>query len=238
MIITGIKSANPFPLFNDVYIDADNPIADAASVPGFGPLSSVIDLGVYRNEFTQAAGGYQPYLTPNGINGNNFISFDDAIQSMSCPYAVPDNDYAGAMTITIAWLTNDISPGGNYYYMFARQGTGGFAVGQLDDGYIFTTIGSGNATLSGQFTAGVWQVASFRFDNVSNVDFFKNGVQVGNAAASPITPTVQSMILGAIDNVPNLSWSGRLMCLGWAFRLLTDTQIILLHKYAMGRMGI
>lgn len=236
-------NTNPFPSLCDVYIDAANPIANASSVPINGAsLTNVIDLGINRtlNTFTQNTDLLKPTFQRSLLKPFEYISFNgDDNQYMLCPFSNPANNYVGPMTITIGWMTLDTTLSSNRR-IFGRQGYGGFSIGQVGNGYVFTLNGQTDLTGDSNFDENVWQMASFRFDNVDTLTFFTNGVNVGSTSDGvPLLPITADMILGGYDSsATGINWLGGMMILGWSFRLLTDNQIKRLHYYGMNRLGI
>lgn len=243
MIITGINSTNPFPLLNNVYVDSANPLANAASIPADGAgLSSVVDLGIYRNNFVQASGAIQPVYKRNIVNGNNIIRWNGFDSYMTCAYDAVKNGYNGPMTLTFAWLTNVIGTGTNNR-MFGRQNAGtasGFSTGQIDNMYAFTATGLTDAQSTPIIAAGTWEVATMRYNGTDTVNFFRNDTFISTDTGSDtVVANTNALILGGFSStLTGLNWNGDLLLFGWAWRQLTNAQISLLHQYAMGRMGI
>ena len=64
--------------------------------------------------------------------------------------------------------------------VYSQTGTGGFLVGIRDDDLIFTTQGVKEYNLGGnEVTSGAWMAILHSMDSSNDVDFYKNGVDLG-----------------------------------------------------------
>jgi hypothetical protein len=238
----GFDSQQILNLNPNIFIDANNPNNNAASIPTDGTaLSTLTDL-TGLNTFTQATGAAQPTYKTAIINGQNIIRFAGA-QWMNCNNN-SKNQFAANSNLSIFCIANSNAISGfntNFFVnkgVFPVGGYGSYAVNAaLDFAFVATTKAQYECTTN--VFSGTFKIYTALFTAASgSTAFYLNGGSAETKTGTTGSAASTAVVNFGSDQANLRTWNGDIQCVIVFYRLLNTNELNAVISFLKSRLGI